>query len=242
MNTSTKRTFNICNIDEACMYLKSAAAFNSTIYMKKEENYTMLENTLISHINTKDNFFFLNRDLGLDTSTKLQYSFRVLLEACVVDFLATIMPPAGEKENVSQFSMPAKMSVQYVRKFLRIKPSKYHPVEVKFTKSKLTLKFSVLDISTSGIAVKVPRAELLYEIGDMIDDMELLLTEQNHLKVSGQIRAVKDDRCGIKFINCTPEKQEMIAEYIDRRQLAEKIRAKTYRDVEKELMMLSKKN
>ncbi len=240
MSTNTKRTFNIFNIEEACMYLKSASAFNSTVYMKKDDNYTLLENTIVSKI--KDNYFLINQDLGLDTSTKMKYSFRILLEACLIDFPATIMPYEGNKENVSQFSLPNKMVVQYVRKFMRIKPSKYHPVDVKFSKNKLTLKFRVLDISTSGLAVKVPRAEMLYEIGDMIDDMELLLTEQNKVKVSGQIRVVRGDRCGIKFIDNTPEKEELIAEYIDRRQLAEKIRAKTYRDVEKELMMLSKKN
>ncbi len=242
INTNTKRSFVIHNTDEACTYLKSASAFNSAIYIKKDDKYNLLENTNILQIGEEDNYFIFNHDFGLDLSVNQKCSFRILLEACVVDFTTTIKKSSAKDENRYKFLLPGRMTVQYIRKYLRMKPSKYHPVDIKFIKDRLILKFSVLDISTSGIAVKVPRAEMLYGIGDMIDEMEILLTEKNGVKVAGQIRAVKGDRCGIKFIECMPEAEELIAEYIDRRQLAEKIRAKTYRDVEKELMMLNKKS
>ncbi len=132
--------------------------------------------------------------------------------------------------------MPQQMTVQYIRSYKRIEPSKDHPINTRLSINRLSLKFMVLDISTGGMALKVPNVELLLDIGDVLDNIEILLTERDKITVTGQVRFIQDAKCCIKFIDISPRAEGILAQYMERRKLVDIVREKLFMDVEEEVM------
>ncbi len=236
MDTKEKRTIMIYDIDDICSYLKIAMKLKSIILIKYKDSFNILENAFVYKIDTKNNTFSLHSKLELDSSTKKKITLRLLLESSTIDFLTTFQPSLEEDKELLRFSLPTQMTAQYIRGPERIRPSKEHPLGIKFCVNRLKFNFKVLDISTSGIAVKVPNAELLLDIGDTLNEMEIFLTESTSIRVSGEVRLVKGEKCGIKFISISAEAERIIAQYIERKKLVDLVRDKLYVDVEKEVM------
>ncbi len=239
MDAHTKKTYMVYDTAEICSYLKMANVFTSDIFIKHSTSYEPLENTGIAKVDKKKNLFFLNRDLDLTPSLKRKTPFRIKLESAIIDFTSALLP-SQEDEEAQLFSLPKQMTVQYLRSYQRVEPTKDHPINIRFSVNRLSLKFKVLDISSGGMAMRVPNVDLLLDIGDILENMELILNKNDQIKISGQIRFIEKDRCSIKFIDITPQAEKTIVEYMERRKLVDVVREKLYMDIEDEVMKFEK--
>ena len=240
MDMHANRTYMVYDIIAIYSYLKKANVFTSEIHIKNIYKYDLLEGIGISKIDTKNNFFLFNKDLNFDSLTKYKVNFRIKLESYIVDFSTSFHPSSGKDGEPQKFFLPKQMTVQCFTSERRVKPSKDHPIEATF--NRLYVNFNVLDISAGGMAIQISNVELLLDVGDVIDVIEIMLTEQETIRVSGEVRLITEDSCRIKFINISNKAERIIAEYMERRELVDIIWEKLYIDVEEEIMKFQEKS
>ena len=231
MEINRKQVCIISDTRQMSSYFRAASVFRSAVYAGNGSFYSLLEDNYISEINSDDRFFVLNSDI--DFTVEKNVNFRVLLESCVVDFTAELMQTARNGKKFRKFSLPEMIHVSYMRRFMRVHPAKYYPLKVviPWIDPKDSLKtYSVSNLSVRGMGVTVQNADLLFRAGDMLEGLEVSLPGQDNVTVSGQVKFVRGDICGIRFLPLDDRAERLIREYVAQRMMMEKLRDDTLKN------------
>jgi|GEM_PF-3572354 twitching motility two-component system response regulator PilH len=110
----------------------------------------------------------------------------------------------------------------YERKYLRVAPSPENPIEVIFNKEQLKAyasQIKVRDICLGGIGLEIPNAESILQPGTVIEYIGLTIPEEGKCVVSGVVKYVKNNKCGIAFLRVHDYELRKVARYVHKREL-----------------------
>lgn len=107
------------------------------------------------------------------------------------------------------------------REFLRVPPSPENPIRVIFYREplkNLSNQIKITSISTGGIGFELPHPMPELKKGLLFERIELSIPDEDTCVLSGTVRFVDENRCGIEFINSNDFKLRKVTRYILRRE------------------------
>jgi CheY-like chemotaxis protein len=107
------------------------------------------------------------------------------------------------------------------RQYFRVSPSSENPIGVKFYREPLkqiSNQIKVITISVGGMGLELPCPVPELKPGLLFERIELSIPEEETCMLSGIVRFVNENRCGIKFININDFVLRKVSRYVFKRE------------------------
>ncbi len=232
----TKRTENIENPREIFARIRAAAAFKAAVAIRKGGYEFPLEGAAVTGVEFEDSpYFLLKASLQAGLSGKEAVNLRLSIYASYMDFTAERLDAYDRPDGSLGFRLPETVRIHYERQYPRIEPSDNHPVRVRFQAGSLrgiSPLVKVVDLSEGGIGIRVYDADSIFNAGDMIEMMDVVLPGEGAavvVPVAGMVRYSCEDRCGLQFLRDDRYDSSKISQYVRQLRMIDSVQKKTYR-------------
>ena len=234
MDRKIQTTEQIKDREKICACLQVAAAFQSSVFIAKNATYSLLEEARISEVSPDrtQGYFCIQYNALSDAFPESEVQFRVTGEYCLMELSTMPLSSAGCLPGTYRFRLPEMLMIYYERRYHRIEPSDSRPVRVVILDRHLvglSPLIRLVDISLGGLAFEMYDAQSIFRIGSRIEQMEISLPGEGECTVSGIVRFVCKNRCGVEFFG--EGYSEKIERYLKQRQLIANVQKKTYKAV-----------
>ena len=123
------------------------------------------------------------------------------------------------------------------RQYFRVSPSSENPIGVKFYSEplkQLSSQIKVTTISVGGMGLELPYPAPELKIGLLFERIELSIPDESTCILSGIVKFMNENICGIKFININDFVLRKVSRYVFKRE-REILHIKKYEEAEKNI-------